>query len=414
MPIVEVRTKLHRYQDQAVFASERFVALISGIQGGKTTAGAVWSRLQYDANPDDIGMVCAPTYKILSQSTLPKFFERNPDLQKYYKKADSVIEQPGRGIIYVRSLENPNAIEGMTLSWIWADEAGQMKYDAWINMQGRVAIKQGKILLTTTPYNMGWLYSDFYQLWKGGDPNYRVVQFRSIDSEYFPTIEYQRAKKTMDARIFKRRYEGQFERMEGLVYDAFNLNAHVTDNIPKEFDHVIAGVDWGYEAPTAMIVIGIKQGVFYLIDEFYGAKKTQPELEEIALGLKDHYHIVRWYPDSAEPDRIESFNRRGLYSVEVNKEVGWGIAKVQDLMRTDRFKVHPRCRHFIAEIECYHYPEKVFGREIKEDPVKGDDHLQDAARYALASYQGVQKKERKPVVYGKVYPSAQPTFGTKW
>ena len=101
--------------------------------------------------PDDDGMICAPTYKILSQSTLPKFFELNSDLRRYYRESKGTIEVPGKGIIYIRSTENPNVIEGMTLRWIWADEAGQMKLQAWINIQGRVSILKGRVFLSTTP-----------------------------------------------------------------------------------------------------------------------------------------------------------------------------------------------------------------------------------------------------------------------
>lgn len=364
----------------------------------KTVAGAAWSRLKFDNFEENInGMVCAPTYKILSQSTLPKFFEISPDLRKFYKKSDSIIDVPGRGKIYCRSLDDPNSIEGMTLGWIWADEAGQMSHEAWINMQGRVSIKKGPIFITTTPYNMGWLYYDFYERWKQGDKDYKVVQFRSSDSPYFPKDEYERAKRTMDARIFRRAYDGQFERMEGLVYEDFSTG-YITDNIPSSFDHVIAGIDWGFKAPTAICILGIKDNVFYLIDEYYGREKTQEEIRGVALNYKEQYGIKEWYPDTARPDAIEDFNRNGLHCLDVNKDIAWGVSKVSGIMREERLKVHPKCKNFLIEIEHYHYPEKQEGKETKEVPVGVDDHLMDALRYALSSVSNIERKPRRTII----------------
>jgi PBSX family phage terminase large subunit len=390
--------KLHRFQWQAVFAPQRFVAMVAGKRGGKTLAGAVWSRIQFDTFPGDNGIITIPTYKTLQQATLPTFFKYNPDLKKFYKKSDQVIEVPGRGLIFIRSMDSENSIEGIEARWIWADEAGMMSYDAWVNMQGRVSRLEGKIFLTTTPYDMGWLFSDFYQRYRDGDQNYLVVQFRSVDNPYFPEKEFLRLKQTLDSRLFKRQFEGQFEKMEGLVYPDFDFHFHVTENIPKDFDFVIAGVDWGWEAPTSIGVWGIKDDVFYRIDEWVESHKTQEEIEEVALMLKAKYNIKRWYPDKAEPDRIASFNAKHLYCMDVNKDITWGIAKITELIKSDRLRVHPRCRRFLDEIERYHYPVQKEGTAIKEEPVKVDDHCMDEMRYALTSYQPpLRNKERKPI-----------------
>jgi len=389
----KVTIKLHKYQDQALFADNRFIAIISGIQGGKTFAGCVWSRMQFDQYAHDDGMIAAPTYKILQQSTLPKFFSINRDLKKYYKKGDSHIDVPGRGKIYIRSTEDPNSLEGMTLRWAWLDEGGQMKVDAWINVQGRLSILQGKCLITTTPYFFNWLSTDFFEQFRKGNKDYLVVQFRSIDSPYFPQAEYDRAKSTMDKRVFERRYMGLFTKMEGLVYDDFIYNVHTFEKLEqREFNQVIAGIDWGYNAPAAITVLGEIDGVFYLLDEFYQSKKITSELIEIAKNLRDKWKINRFYADTAEPDRIAEFNRSGLYTLEANKDVEWGVNKVRQLIKEGRFKVDRKCKFFLDEIERYHYPEAK-DKDAPEVPAKEDDHAMDSVRYALATFQPQKVKK---------------------
>jgi PBSX family phage terminase large subunit len=342
--------------------------------------------MRYNEYPKDDGLICAPTYKILSQSTLPKFFQLNPDLRVFYKESKGTIEVPNRGIIYIRSTENPNVIEGMTLRWIWADEAGQMKLQAWINIQGRISILKGNVFLSTTPYSINWLRTDFYEQWKKGNKDYDVIQFRSVDNPYFPQEEFDRVKDTMDRRTFERRYCGLFTKMEGLVYEDFNYSFNVTDKIPNSFDVVLAGIDWGFKAPTAIIILGIKDNVIYIIDEFYESNKITSELSAIAKAFLDKYPISTFYADSAEQDRIEEFRREGFVIRDSNKDIDFGVGIIQGLIKEKRFYVHPRCKFFLEEIEIYHYPEFKENKEIKEKPVKVDDHAMDATRYPLASF----------------------------
>lgn len=386
---MEKTIKLHKFQDQAIFAKERFVALIAGIQSGKTIGGAIWARMMFDKYEGDDGLIAAPNYKILQQSTLPKFFEINPDLKRYYRKGDSIIEVPGRGKIYIRSTDNPNVIEGMTLRWIWPDEAGQMKLDAWINFQGRLSILQGSLLITTTPYALNWLKTDFYDKWKKGVKDYKVVQFRSVDSPYFPKEEFERVKNTMDARTFRRRYCGLLEKMEGLVYDDFMPSIHIIEPKKIEFKEVIAGIDWGFNHPTAIAIIGVdKDNCFYLIDEYYERGKITSEIIEKLKFYQDKYKVRFWYPDPAEPDRLEEMKQAGLFPREVNKgkgSVSLGIDKVRALIKENRFKVFNTCKYAIEEFNLYCYPDEDKG--IKEEPIKENDDLMDAGRYAIMTYQ---------------------------
>lgn len=403
----EVVIDLHKFQDQALFAPERFVAIISGIRGGKTTAGALWTGIQVAKYPGENGLIVAPTYKSLQQAALPTFFKYNPTFKQYYHETKSLIELPTGGTIFIRSMEDPDCIEGLEARYAWMDEAGRMKHLAWVNVQGRVSIKQGPVLLTTTSEDMGWLYSDFYENWKKGDKDYKVVQFRSIDNPSFPLEEYERAKRTMDPRLFNRRYNGQFEKMSGLVYQDFDQGRHVFDELPEEFDDVIAGVDWGFKAPTAITVFGYKDDTFYLITEWYKTDKIQSEIEEVALALQTRYNIKRWYPDNAEQDRIESFRRKGLYCVEVNKDITWGIDKVSSVIRENRLKVHRSCINFLDEIERYHYPEEQEGKAIKDDPVKIDDHAMDSMRYPIATFEAPRRNRANRVL---VYKSSSPGY----
>ena len=272
-----------------------------------------------------------------------------------------------------------------------------------INYKGKigcVSVSTGLVLVRRngeeciSGNSLNWLKTDFFDSWKKGVPDYKVVQFRSIDSPYFPKEEFERAKATMDVRTFRRRYCGLLEKMEGLVYEDFMTTLHtftrnrLDDMMQRRtFKEAIAGVDWGFNHAATISVIGIDyDNNFYLIDEYYERGKTTAEIIEKMKWFKDKYNVRFWYPDPAEPDRLEEMKRAGLFPRDVNKgkgSVALGIDKVRELIKQGRFKICEECKYTLEEMSLYHYPE--VGDD--EEPVKEDDDMLDGIRYAIATYQ---------------------------
>ena len=411
--IVEQNFHLHKYQEEAYNAKNKFVAAIAGIQSGKTLCGAMWVAKKL-VECDGHGVIIANDHKMLDQSTLQKLFEINPWLRPYYKMQRGIIELPEMEIglpingnmddlefrtyparnIYIRSSERPESIEGFTADWAWLDEAGKYKVATWVNIQARVAIKRGQIFITTTPDAMNWLYYDFYERALKKDDDFLVVQWKSIDNPYFSEEEYERAKKTMSPSVFRMRYEGTFEQMEGLVYKLLPTN--VID--PIKFTNVkdcIAGVDFGWTNPSAVSVIVMDgDGVYHVVDELYKEQMTTDELVEACVQLRDKWGITKFYPDPAEPDRIQVMKNAGLYTREVKKDIKQGVNDVQNLLFQNKLKVFKTCKHHIEEFNTYHYEEYSEDKNQKEKPVPFNDHLMDSLRYALTTYNYVAPRPR--------------------
>ena len=71
---------------------------------------------------------------------------------------------------------------------------------------------------------------------------------------------------------------------------------------------------------------------------------------------------------------------------KANKDVEGGVSFIQNLIKEKRFKVCHNCKHTLEELNTYQYPEGVDGKPFKDVPEKMNDHLCDAARYALYSW----------------------------
>ena len=379
-----MEVKLHEHQWQAFKSQAKFVALISGTGGGKSFMGPIWMYGQISEAPAESFLIVAPTYKMLFRTCVPALEKafKGTHYEGALKETKGQYLLPTGGIIYLGSADNPDSLEGLHVKAAWIDEASLCDRMVWVIVQARVGIKDGRILLTTTPRGFNWLYNDFYKYYIAGDKDYAVIQFRSIDNPHYPKTEFERMKKTLDPRMFKMRYEGEFAKMSGLVYPDFD-QANLIDEVPKNFQEVICGVDWGFNAPCALVVLGIDgQGNYSVIDEYIERGKLIDTIARQAKIMRDKYGIQMFYCDPSRPEFIATFNCVGLLATAGNNSIISGIEEVSMCMRTKRLKVARHCKHIIDELETYAYPEDG----LKDLPVKTNDHALDALRYALRTH----------------------------
>jgi len=399
--------KLHSHQDKVLEAKERFIAVVSGIRGGKTTVGAVWMcneiyRL-YSAGVYGDFLISAPTVKILQQSTLPKFKEFFPSSWGEWKEQRSCFDlkwnRPGSNEpcrIFVRSMDDPNGIEGMDALAAWLDEVGQMRSQAWLNVKGRLSVHQGRCIMTTTPYAVNWFYKDIIKK-VGIDPNIIVIGWTSSDNPAFPPEEYEYAKQSLPQAIFERRYMGLFTQLEGLVYPDFDEEKHIISpfEVPdsgKDF----AGVDFGHTNPTAVICIreDAKSGIFYVFDEFYQRESSLQQLAGFVKGKSLSY--INADPQSAQLI-FELQRYHGIKHLrQADNNISVGIERIGSLIREGRLKISKKCKNTLDELATYHFPAPDSDKPTSDKPVAVHNHAMDALRYAFSiATPGLYKQERK-------------------
>lgn len=385
----ERRVKFFQKQYDCFNFTTQFAAAVAGVQSGKTFLGAHWSGKKILEFPDKNGIIVAPTYKILQQATLKKFFDVFPELRAYYKEQKGEIDLPTGGTVFIRSADNPLGIEGVTAHWVWGDELGMSSVLTWTVLRSRVSMTGGQVLITTTPYNMGWLYTEFFIPWREGlDRSLSFFTWRSIDNPHFSNDFYEAEKRRLPPEEFSRRYMGEFKKMTGLVWDLSNekIISPIEGLLNKSEARVI-GVDWRFRNPAAIVVCYLYDNVWHVVDEWKQAEKTTAEIIQVLQNKLKEHHVTKVYPDPAEPDRIEECKRSGIPIYETNKDITGGVSHIKQLIYENRFKVFNNCRELLDEISMYHYPEPQENKEHKELPEKFNDHLCDAMRYCIYSYQ---------------------------
>ena len=378
---------LHPEQWKAYNFTKPYGFAICGTKGGKTFIGAVWTQKKISEYPLGTGLIAAPTNKILEQATLDTFFRLFPEYRKFHKKQENAIYLPAGGKVYIRSTDEPLAVEGFNLDWVWVDEMGMMSRLVWSILKGKVAISRGQIFGTTNAYYLNWLYKEVYIPAKEGkDEEIDIFNWKSIDNPYFPKEFAEKEKERMSQAEYSRRYEGKFARIEGLVWEVGKesvLEAEQQENYLQNPERVLGGIDWGYTNPAAILIIKIKDAKYYVVDEWKEEKRTTSEIIQKCLEFNKTYCVQNWYPDPAEPDRLDEMRRSNLVVGAVNKDIPLGISKVSQLFREHKLFVTDNCVELLDELDQYRYDIPKENRSGKEIPLKVNDHLCDCLRYGI-------------------------------
>lgn len=380
-------------QERLIFSDSNETYAITGIQWAKTTSGAWWMKRQMFQHTDseDNFIIAAPTYKIMQQSTLPAFL-RIMDGFGNYRAGDAVFEMHGGGTVFMRTGTEPDSVVGITnVRATWGDEAGKYSRYFWENIKARASFKQAPKLFTSTPYAMNWMYKEVLKPYKEGRlEDTLVIQAKSSDNPYFPKEEYERQKRIMDPRRFNAMYNGEFEKMHGLVYDAFDELENICEptTLPIGTKYY-AGVDWGTTHPFVIVVHAVTPlGVRFQVSEFYKRGYGITNMVQVAQKLKQVWGIQMFWCDPSQPGLIQEFNRSDLPAGPAINDIRLGIDRVYPLIKERNLKFFSGANNFtLSELETYHYEEpKDLGPNDKDKeqmPVDQDNHCMDAMRYCV-------------------------------
>jgi hypothetical protein len=404
---------LHEGQRDALLSEKRVVAMIAGTQGGKTSFGPLWLLGEIKKMGQGDYIVATPTYKLLKLKALPEFlklFEHFHGLGHYIKSEDTfVFSKRGskrmfgkRGdfnpdeetrVIFGHA-SNPESLESATAKGVWCDEAGQKQFrlDSYEALMRRLSIHQGRMLITTTPYNLGWLKSEIYDVWinAGKDHSYiDVIQFESTRNPSFPEDEIKRAKDSMAEWKYEMFYLGKFARPQGLIYGMFDDERDIVYDAPEHEPYKTAiyiGVDFGGVNTAILFYVKI-EGELYLVREYKSGNKTAKEhVADIKPFIKNYGSIRAYGGAASEGQWRDEFKAGGLNIKRPDiGDVEVGIDRVIQWHRSGNLKIKHTCKGYLEEKRTYSRKTDDSGRVLEDIENKNSFHFMDAERYALSS-----------------------------
>ena len=372
-------------QAQIISDIHRFRAVICGRKFGKTTLSSEEITACAFARNGMRVMYIAPTLedaRRLMWDRLKQRFENCVDKSNDTRLELVVPTQDcGKSIIFLGSWEKVNNYRGDEFDLIVFDEVQDYRnfWTGWNEaMRPTLTPRRGTALFIGTPKGFNHFY-DLYNF-QEKDKDYKSFHFTSYDNPYLPIEEIDAAKRQLPEDQFAQEYLADFRKTQGLVYKQFDRSKHVYNE--SQFNSVdrLVSIDWGYTNPSAIyLILKDTDANFWITSEYYKTGKTTSELIDYAASLRGN----KYFPDPAEPDRLEEMRRAGLNVREVSKEIEAGISCIQELLKTNRLHVHSSCVNLINEFETYRYPDKKPDQNEKELPIKEHDHGLDSIRYAL-------------------------------
>lgn len=344
-------------------------------QGG-TSSGKTYSILQVlltKAAQDKLHIsVCSLAMPHLRKGALKDFVDilTTADIysESIHNKTDNIF-RINNSIIEFFSLDQPGKARGPRRDVLFVNEANLIPYDTF---QQLILRTKQQVYVDYNPADeFHWLYE---QVLTRPDCTFIQSTYRDnpfLNSQQIKEIERLRE---VDENLWRVYGEGERGISQGIIYTRYQM----ADQFP-DGGQMVYGLDFGFNNPTALVQVKIHDQTCYAKELLYQTNLTNSDLIPI---LKQHitdYSPI--YADAAEPQRIEELYRAGLNVKPANKSVEDGIDKVKSMpLFIDKFSYN-----LTKEIKSYKYQTDKNGLTL-DSPVKNNDHLMDAMRYAIHTH----------------------------
>jgi len=416
-----------RFLKQAMFYadSHRYSFLIANSQSGKSfTASpkfarrivATQKRKRFKAGRYWIVTNTHDIAKPVKSTLVPHFSHEVIDWDKQGKEGTFFKTSRPGGSLYLKngaliefkSFEQGESLVSAPLDGLWVDECARCNDpDTWGNLFSRLEDTGGWMIGTSSPTEPGDFYHEVY-LRNMDNPAFSWLHWDAYDAadgnaEKLANIEA--FKRMVPKHVFEREKLARWTMALGAAYDSFDAERHtleswaVPDLTGAEW---VIGVDIGSNHPTAICVVAVKDGVYWVVEcvEFEQPSVTKIVQEVAARARK--YKASRVYYDyggggsmfanewvycmSKGEDRIDP---RLLY--KALKEHQPTVSRLWTLFSLDKIRiVRDACAPLVRQIPTIVWDD----REKREELKRGRDDSADSARYAIATHSIVFRREK--------------------
>lgn len=375
------------------------VLLTGSAGGGKSRLAAEKLHAFCLKYPGATGLALRKAREFTKKSVVPMLrMVIGDDPNVTYKRADMMFEYANGSVIYIAGMRDEaqrDAVKSVGqeggVDFVWMEEATAFE-ESDFNMLGSrmrgTAAPWRQIVLTTNPGGpYHWIHRRLIQ---GGEANAYVS--RASDNPHNPT-DYQAWLESLTGIEYKRLVRGLWVQAEGVVFDNFNPELHVTED--AEYDGhnaVVWCVDDGYvhgEGPGTLTyhprVFLLAQengrGGMRIFNEYYATNETEEtsiaNVKALGYGTPDVAYI-----DSSAAQLKARLWTSGIQTFGATHKVAEGIKNVRRMFGANLITIHPRCVNLIKELQSYQYdPNTTSSSGGERRPQKIDDHGPDALRY---------------------------------
>ena len=290
----------------------------------------------------------------------------------------------GTSTIQFGSLDDPTKIKSTQWNDIFMEEATEFTYEDFVVLRTRLSAPIDKKI--PNQLYMAFNPEDEYH-WIKTKVLEEMNDVQEIVSNYKfnPFLSEEYIKLLLDLQFQDPNYYriytlGEWGKLENQIYSNWGKIDYWCANP----DETVYGIDFGFNNPSTLVKVAIKDMNAWVDELIYQPGLTNPELISAVSKQVSNEDKRRSYffADSAEPDRIKEFEDAGFNIIPAEKDIHDGI----DSVRRYKLNIMDSATNILKEIRSYSWKKDRKTERILDDPIKFNNHAMDAMRYALHTY----------------------------
>ena len=286
-------------------------------------------------------------------------------------------------------------IQGVTLAGVLLDEVALMPRSFVEQAVARCSVAGSRLWFNCNPEG---LHHWFYQEWilKAWEKHALYLHFTMEDNPSLSARIRQRYRSSYSGAFYRRFILGEWTAAKGLVYDFFDPARDAVPRPEGQMEQYVISVDYGTANPCSFGLWGLREGVWYRMEEYYyasrktGVQLTDQEYVRALQALADGREIRSVVADPSAASFITALRQAGFHVVKANNDVLSGIRITADLLKRGRIAICEGCEDCLREIAMYRWSEETEGRDA---PHKDNDHAMDDMRYFAVTVAAGERRE---------------------
>lgn len=288
-------------------------------------------------------------------------------------------------------------IRGASIKYCYGDEVADWSEEVFELLKSRLDKDYSCFDGTFNPqYPTHWL-----KQFLDSDADIFSQTYTIDDNPFLPSSFVENLKREYYGTVYYDRYIlGKWVLAEGLVYPMFD---NVVPTVERPYKKYYVSMDYGIQNPTAMILWGMFDGVWYAIREYYHSgretneQKTDQQYYEELEKLAGDLPIKNLIIDPSATSFIALCNQKKRFKVwRANNDVIDGIQHTASVLNERKILVNDCCKNGIKEFGLYSWDEKA----LDDRPIKDNDHWMDACRYFVNTTGIWRKKAEYIPIFG--------------
>ncbi|SOB83148.1 PBSX family phage terminase large subunit [Streptomyces sp. 1331.2] len=369
------------------------------VRSGKTVASLLAFLLAVaEAPPSGLIIVCGRSLQTIERNVLEPLTDAalfGPvAAQIRHTRGATTATVLGRTVHLIGAADAraEGRLRGLTAALAYVDEATLLPEPFWVQLLARLSVPGARLLATTNPDSPAhWLKVGYLD--RAAELDLRSWHFKLADN---PSLSpaYVASLSAEYVGLWRRRMiDGAWVVAEGSIYDMFEEQLHVVDELPTMSRYWV-GIDYGTTNPLSAILLGLgDDGLLYACAEWrYDSRARRRQMTDAqysaalqgwlgGLGVEPEWTFL----DPSAASMMAQLWEDGHPGVtRAKNEVLDGIRSVATAFGAGLLRVHRSCTGLLGELPDYVW-DAAAAAAGEDRPLKRGDHSVDALRYAVHS-----------------------------